>query len=624
MEGTEIPLAAHLSHDRHGVSHKRPRSSAMYQRKRAITACLPCRARKTKCDNIRPVCGFCASHEAQCMYADTANDHSSFDPASLAILDRINHAISLLEAQPAVAPKHHVADRPSQIRHQPAGVGPSLSHTEGELHGLDTSDELLFEIPGFPASSSNCESILAWPVFRGSVPRVRSFVLGPKDDDSIVSLVSPPVALGRGIEEENLVPLSKLFLSYVHTKNPILDVSEFTRYVRDAAETGLRWDSPSCLVLIACALGCLAMPFESAHDLHGSPSSSNSTTPFKEASAAYYLAAKKRLGLIEPSLLSVQCHFLCGVLEMYYINALRAWHYFNQACVQLQNLLWSSGHTESSYEGSISRETRRLEQRLYWSCMKSECELRCEIPLPTSGIGRFGFPDMLPSPPELLSPPSYSNGERETRQLGQTEQEEERSWFYYLAEISFRRLMNQALVAIGGIGEANWVNNLQPIIIRHRVLEEQIDVWYSHIPPQISIDQSEGPNNELAHYVRQRAIVYREWIHRPFLYYVIHQPIDDPFIAQATPLARKCLRLCVDTQLLIQPFHRHHGSWYVARNSMTRALLLLAAARSKKIEMPEGWEKALDHALQTLQYWAKEAPDLERAATLLQEMMGNV
>jgi hypothetical protein len=56
---------------------------------------------------------------------------------------------------------------------------------------------------------------------------------------------------------------------------------------------------------------------------------------------------------------------------------------------------------------------------------------------------------------------------------------------------------------------------------------------------------------------------------------------------------------------------------------MTRALMLLAAARSKKIEMPESWEKALDDALQTLHYWAKEAADLEKAAALLEEMMAS-
>lgn len=75
---------------------------------------------------------------------------------------------------------------------------------------------------------------------------------------------------------------------------------------------------------------------------------------------------------------------------------------------------------------------------------------------------------------------------------------------------------------------------------------------------------------------------------------------------------------------MAQPLHRHHGTWYVARTSMTRALLLLAAARSKKIEMPQNWSEAVDLALQTLQYWAKEAPDLEKAASYLRILMDNL
>jgi hypothetical protein len=123
--------------------------------------------------------------------------------------------------------------------------------------------------------------------------------------------------------------------------------------------------------LIACALGCIAAPFQ-PYDAGRSPSSPAPNPAPKEASTPYYLAAKKRLSLIEPSLLSVQCHFLCGVLEMYCLKAMPAWHFFNQACVQLQNLLWITGHTQSSYDQHIIRENRRLEQRLYWSCMKSE------------------------------------------------------------------------------------------------------------------------------------------------------------------------------------------------------------------------------------------------------------
>lgn len=86
---------------------------------------------------------------------------------------------------------------------------------------------------------------------------------------------------------------------------------------------------------------------------------------------------------------------------------------------------------------------------------------------------------MLPSPPvEVLSPLSLS-GDQETRHSTQTEkeEEEERSWFYYLAEISFRRLMNRTLAAIGGNGQASWVDNISRLLFDHCVFEEQIDAW---------------------------------------------------------------------------------------------------------------------------------------------------
>jgi hypothetical protein len=105
---------------------------------------------------------------------------------------------------------------------------------------------------------------------------------------------------------------------------------------------------------------------------HDSPSNATSVIANKETGMAYYLAAKKRIGLIEPSLLSVQCVFLCGVLEMYLMNTLQAWHCINQACVQLRNLLWIQENYQSSYFGQASQGTRHLAQRLYWSCMKSE------------------------------------------------------------------------------------------------------------------------------------------------------------------------------------------------------------------------------------------------------------
>lgn len=57
-------------------------------------------------------------------------------------------------------------------------------------------------------------------------------------------------------------------------------------------------------------------------------------------------------------------------------------------------------------------------------------------------------------------------------------QEEERSWFYYLAEISFRRIMNRSYVVMGGKQDSDWINNIQHFISHHKTLEEQIDFWY--------------------------------------------------------------------------------------------------------------------------------------------------
>lgn len=72
------------------------------------------------------------------------------------------------------------------------------------------------------------------------------------EDDKMADHVASNLTLttfGRGIQEEDFIPLSKRFLTYVHVKNPILDVPEFASYVKTAAETGLQWDGPSCLVV---------------------------------------------------------------------------------------------------------------------------------------------------------------------------------------------------------------------------------------------------------------------------------------------------------------------------------------------------------------------------------------
>ncbi|KAF4919665.1 1-aminocyclopropane-1-carboxylate oxidase [Colletotrichum viniferum] len=564
-----------------------------------------------------------------------------FDPASLAILDRINHVVNLLESRPpAPLPAAEPTGIPA-IPHGNQSLSPtSISGPQGSScavvdetqcqtdDGLPEDDVMTrFDIPDLAAASWNCETILRWPIFRDTVPEINSFILELEDDDPDcmgVRKSNNAASLGRGVQEDDFTVLSKKFLAYVHVKNPVLDVPDFRAHVKAAIENGPRWDGPSCLVLIACALACLATHFEQDSFLNSTPESIRSTASNStdlDTAQAYFFAAKKRLGLLEPSLLQVQCLFFCGVFEMYSLRPLRAWSYFNQACVQFKNLLWR--RTQRRAPENMSQKARRLEQRLYWSCMKSECELRCEIPLPSSGITRLSYPDLFPSPPSEVATPAPQPSSLDILE-DDIQPEEEKSWFYYLAEISSRRMINRAISIMGYHGEEAWIRNIAKVIEKYEDFDQQINVWCCHIPSQINWQNREHSSNELVHYIQNRAESCREWIHRPFVYYVIHQPPDDPWFPRVLPLAEKGLEIAVELLLDANPHHRHHGTWFMARAAMTRALLVLAAVKSGRFRLPDRWKHAVDSATWALQRWYGEAPDLRKAASVLEELMGQI
>uniref|UniRef100_A0A0D2XPI6 Zn(2)-C6 fungal-type domain-containing protein n=1 Tax=Fusarium oxysporum (strain Fo5176) TaxID=660025 RepID=A0A0D2XPI6_FUSOF len=101
----------------------------------------------------------------------------------------------------------------------------------------------------FPSTSNNCESIMRWPIFQDLVPEVHSFVLELNEDVEAGPSDARGVSGGKGVQEEDFIQLSKRFLAYVHVKNPILDVKDYKKKVREVAENGPRWDGASCLVV---------------------------------------------------------------------------------------------------------------------------------------------------------------------------------------------------------------------------------------------------------------------------------------------------------------------------------------------------------------------------------------
>ena len=177
-----------------------------------------------------------------------------------------------------------------------------------------------------PAGTSSADTMLTWPVFKGKfLPQciVRT-VFRPKDpaeNEGPIGHGTDTIMVRNGLiplADERIPTLIDRFLENVHTKNPILDTDALVRYGREAAANGPSWDAPSCLVLLACALGAVSHPFNAAvvDQLEGTSESSASSSliferELQQAESCYILACR-RLGLLKQTVLGSHCYFFSG------------------------------------------------------------------------------------------------------------------------------------------------------------------------------------------------------------------------------------------------------------------------------------------------------------------------
>ena len=126
-------------------------------------------------------------------------------------------------------------------------------------------------------------------------------------------------------DEERIPSLVDNFLQNVHTKNPILDVKSLVRHSRHCAKHGLSYDAWSCLVLLACALGSVAKPFDTAAPLPPivrpesivlaqapPPASADIFAKELHQGESYFILACRRLGGLKHTMLGAQCQFYAG------------------------------------------------------------------------------------------------------------------------------------------------------------------------------------------------------------------------------------------------------------------------------------------------------------------------
>lgn len=226
-----------------------------HHRKRAVTACEPCRARKAKCTNERPVCQPCIKLGTQCSYEQRAN-HSSyvktlirrhalspvtnskvrFDPASLLIIEKLNQVLSRLDNNEDEQPPIPSASATCEPQ-QDSNVQPGI-------------EEKIY----FCSSFTSTECVMSWPIFEGELDQVNlneeTFLTDYERTRAYdKEYLEGTRAHRASICEDDIPKYIDRFLRFVHCKNPILHTGTLKQYATSVVENGPGWDAVSCLVV---------------------------------------------------------------------------------------------------------------------------------------------------------------------------------------------------------------------------------------------------------------------------------------------------------------------------------------------------------------------------------------
>jgi hypothetical protein len=598
-----------------GQKRPAPRGTAAYPRKRAITACQVCRARRTKCDNLKPSCSFCLKSGAQCIQSSI--DLSSFDPASLRILDRLDELERLMlmssgssvtaETRPSPGVQHEIYEA-AVVQHRRPGV--VLPQSIDEILRWDELSGVVEEL-NFAATDSP-----------GNVRPQRTSTCSDHWDTEISAQ-----------EASNYLDS---FLDNVHVKNPILDDSETQQLVSQFSHTGYDLSGQSCLALLICALGAISNNFKTEEIV--APASQRYS-----AATSYFHAAQKRIGtlLSNGGLLAAQCLFFSGVFMATIFEKSAAWRYFNQALACCQEFSPLPSSLSSSSPHNNATELSPEEQAVYWSAWKSEREMRnlvqaTDFPIPDHMM----YPSFYPTPPP--PPPTSKDGSGlDARMM----QRQTAGWFFYLSEISMRRLSTRITKDLLSLQFGPSKTSIVALVRQVREWEAEIEQWIANLNEAMSLAGDPTDDDVCKWVLRGQVLNLYELIYWTFLNFVMHKQngggsggtsgsidtTDSPSVEETMQeftnkaLAIHDQRLCVNRPGM---FHRHHGTVFMIGTCTRSALVLLCFASLQfspgqgaamgSISLAPAWTQRVRTAVEMIRFWQVECPDTTRWADVLE------
>ncbi|KAK1461102.1 hypothetical protein CMEL01_14738 [Colletotrichum melonis] len=588
-----------------GVDHAHveqadPRMPKQRTWSRASSACQTCRGRKTKCDNERPICGYCQRVGATCTYIEDSAPATSLcqgvGPRLLGAIENLANLIQRNEENFRAIPQLS-RDLSGNSSDYPDSPTFQSGRQDGLLSGQDggAADEANKSIHPSLSDTAGLDSVLEWPIFPKPVP----FAIDPFSHASprgeAFSPRSPPA-----MEFYELSRLVDLYLTNVHPMNPIVDAQMLRQMLKQVAENGPDWSASTCIVALSCALGAISQR-PGQRTPSGTPRG-YSVEPNRHLASRYWSVAEKRLGFSmgSPGWESVQCLCLAGIWHMYNMDPLQAWKCFSMASntwytTSLTNKLTMPAKAETpEFPQSLS-----MEQILYFTCFKSECELAFELSLPGSILAGVDYPYSLPTPPTL----GVMNLDNKALMM------EQRSWYYYLAEISARHLIDRFTQAQKRCPPHPTEHGIDRMLEVFEVFDAQLSDWYESLPPPISFQIPTGDiaplGDDLCQMLRGRYLAMKELLCRPFVRLAstisIALTVSEHMVARVAELASRGLQYCL-FRIQATSSTPHHGLWLQLRGFVTCSLILTAAERAQsipslnmptKVTYPQNWKRTI-------------------------------
>lgn len=257
--------------------------------------------------------------------------------------------------------------------------------------------------------------------------------------------------------------------------------------------------------------------------------------------------------------------------------------------------------------------------------------MRYEIPhLPPCTLQESNFPFSLPSFP--MSDGVKHGAEHMLHHDSPSRVSAPASHYYFLAEISLRRLLNRARHAATMLSPCIDSYTAAQLANTMHQLEDQLQQWLECLPPTLRFnippDSWPPPDEpELVKLMRERYVEVRELLYRVFLYICLHGGTRLTHTQAKTYGAKASagLRLSVYRVQTERPFFRHAGSWIACRVRFNQALCLTAAARGRElgiesaayIVVPPTWRECVGMVRDRLETWSDQGGGVGNLAVLL-------